>query len=282
MTKNGLWLKPTDSFLLYGLTGSGKTTQLAELIKATEKPGLVYVTDYGGIAPLEGVADLEVFRYGMDPFVWLDAAVQGKRFVNGKWIASDLSTYGLIGMDSLSGMGDLIMNGLGKQAADGKAIGGEPAPALTITAEGQTIKVPSSSRTHYLVAQKYLLEKVWQSQALPCPVLWTAHEDIGDAGDLASSPGVKGIIGPMVAGHALTTGLPKYFVYTFRLKIELLPPVGSVQHVLYSTRRKDGFYEALANNRAPLGSTIPSRQQPADVVQLLSLLQAARPPTVRT
>ena len=157
-------LNPTDNLLLYGLTGSGKTTQLVELIKAEMKScgkkALVYVTDGGGSSALTDVADIELFRFGADPFVWIDGAVQGKRFSQGKWLATDLSKYCLVAMESLSGMGDVVMNGLGRQAADGKNIGGEPAPALQIHAEGQIIKVASGSRSHYLVAQKHLLEKV--------------------------------------------------------------------------------------------------------------------------
>ena len=80
----------------------------------------------------------------------------------------------------------------------------------------------------------------------------------------------------MVAGHALTTGLPKYFVYTFRLKVET-SNTGKV-HILYTERHKDGLYEGLANNRAPFGTrtVVPGKVQPANVVQVLQTIQAAR------
>lgn len=278
-------LNQTDSILLYGLTGTGKTNQLAELIKAlykeTGKPALVYVTDWGGSGPLlqlqnANMAVLEQHTYGRDPFVFIDAAVQGKRWVEGKWVQQDVTKYSLVAIESLSGMGDLALNELGKQAAAGFGGDAQKAPALQIQSEGQIIKVASNSPTHYGMAQRHLLEKVWQSQLLPVPVIWTAHEDVGDADNVAAQVGVKGIIGPMIAGHALTTGLPKYFVYTFRLKVEV--NATGKQHFLYTERHKDGLYEGLANNRAPFGTKVqvPGRVMPANLVQVLQKIQEAK------
>ena len=288
-------LLPTDNALFYGVTGSGKTTQEAEVIKAlfaeTGKPALVNSTDWGGIGPIlglveKGMAEIERYQYPADPFVWIDAVCQGKRFVNGKWAAYDRSKYSLIGMESLTGMGDLALNALGHQVAEGRQVGGNAmsAPKLAIQADGYVINIASNSPTHYSMAQKYLLERVWQSQSLGVPVLWTAHEDIAvpakrdDQGNLrpevAVDVGVQGMIGPLVAGHALTMHLAKYFVYTFRLKQEVKPT--GTQHVLLTTRHKDGLYEGLANNRAPLGSNVPARNCPADVVAVLRALEKAR------
>ena len=278
-------LNQNDNLLLYGLTGSGKTSQLAELIKAeyaeSNKPALCYLTDWGGKAPLvalanAGKAELEIYNFTSDPFVFIDAAVQGKRFVGGKWVTDDLAKYCLSSNESLSGMGDLALNALGRQAANGFGGDAQKAPALTIQSEGQVIKVASNSPTHYGMAQRHLLEKVWQSQLLPLPVVWTAHEDVGDADSIGAQVGVKGIIGPMIAGHALTTGLPKYFVYTFRLAVSVT--AAGKQHILYTERHKDGLYEALANNRAPLGTKIvvPGKVQPANLVQVLQRIQEAK------
>lgn len=270
-------LSNQDNLLLYGLTGSGKTSQLAELIKVmakeSNKPALVYLTDWGGSGPLDalaeaGLVEQERFSFTSDPFVFINNAVTMK--------GKDPSKYCLIAIESLSGMGDLALNALGRQAANGFGGDAQKAPALTIQSEGQVIKVASNSPTHYGMAQRHLLEKVWQSQLLPLPVIWTAHEDVGDPDNIGAQVGVKGIIGPMIAGHALTTGLPKYFVYTFRLAVSVT--AAGKQHVLYTERHKDGLYEALANNRAPLNTTIkvPGKVQPANLVQVLQRLGEAR------
>ena len=288
-------LLPSDNLLLYGLTGSGKTTQVAavirQMVKETGKKALAFVSDWGSVAPLlaleqQGVVDLERYRYGADAFLWIDQIVQGKRQVNGKWVLPDHSQYCLAVMESLSGMGDLGLHVLGHQVAEGKNVGGDAmrAPSLAIASTGGTIHIASNSPTHYGMIQKFLLEKVWQSQLLPFPVIWTAHEDVAapekrdDQGsiraEVAVAPGVRGMIGPLVAGHALTMHLGKYFVLMFRLKQEVTAT--GVQHVLLTTRHKDGLYEGLGANRVPLGATVPGRQQPADVVKMLQMIQAAR------
>ena len=287
-----------DNLLLYGLTGSGKTTQLAEVIKAqvaaTGKPALAYITDWGSAGPLHALRDAgklecEEFRYGTDPFVWIDSAVQGLRFVNGKWVKPDHAAYCMGAMESLTGQGDLVLNALGHQGAEGKNVGGNAmsAPSLAIQAQGYIIRIPSNSPTHYGMAQKHLLEKVWQAQLLPFPMVWTAQEDVqvpenrdeqGNlrAGGVALTVGVRGIIGPNMAGHAMTLQLGKYFVFCFRLKQE--PTAAGVEHVLLTQRHKDGLYEGLASNRAPLGTKqkVDSLVKPADVVKVLQQIQAAR------
>jgi len=288
-------LQPFENLLLYGLTGAGKTAQLLEMIKAmtaaTDKKALAYVSDWGSLASLKlhaagGQLELEEYKYPTDPFVWIDGACTGRRLVNGKWLPGKPGEYCLIAMESLTGMGDLVTNALGHQVAEGKQVGGNAmaAPKLAIQADGYVINVAANSPTHYHMAQKYLLEKVWQSQTLGVPVVWTAHEDVAmplkrdDQGNLrpevAVDVGVQGMIGPLVAGHALTMHLAKYFVYTFRLKQEVKP--SGTQHVLLTARHKDGLYEGLANNRAPLGVRVPERVVPADVVQVLQAIQKAR------
>ena len=289
-------LNAGDSLLLYGLYESGKTTQLIELIKAlhteTGKKALGYGCDTGSIRSLQeqaeapGFADLEVYTFKDDPHLFVDSAVQGKRRQGGKWVQADLSQYSLVFIESLTGLGDLVVGSIGKQVADGRNVGGDAmkAPRLAIQADGYVINIASNSPTHYGMAQKFLLEKVLQSQSLPVPVVWTAHEDVAvpnkrdEQGnfrpEVAVDVGVQGMIGPLIAGHALTMHLGKYFVYMFRIKQEVKPT--GVSRVLLSTRHKDGLYEGLGANRAPLGSSVPRRLEPADVVKLLTLIQTAK------
>lgn len=281
-------LETGENLLLYGVTGSGKTTQVIELIKVLarpEAPALVYIADKGGSGGYKalerkGLVVVEEYRGG-DRFIWVDNAVQGRRWVEGKWVQVDLTMFSLVVFESLSGIADLILNALGHQAAAGNNVGGEPAPGLKIQAEGQVIMVPSGSRTHYLVTQRHLLEKVWQSQTLPLPVVWTADEDIATIdkkmadgsreAEIAVGLGIRGIIGPMVAGSALTMKLPKYFVYTFRLSTIVTEQ--AKRHVMYTGRHKDGQLEGLANSRAVLGSKVALRVEPTDVVGTLRLIK---------
>ena len=289
-------LFPGDSLLLYGLYEAGKTTQLIELIKhefkATGKKALLYGCDTGSLQSLErelvqpGLADLERYRFPDDPHIFVDSAATGRRRVNGKWTQTDLSQYCLVANESLTGLGDLVVGAIGKQVAEGRNVGGDAmkAPKLAIQAEGYVINIAANSPTHYNMAQKFLLEKVLQSQALPIPVVWTAHEDVAipakrdDSGNLrpevAVDIGVQGMIGPLIAGHALTMHLGKYFVYMFRIKSEIKP--NGIVRVLLSTRHKDGLYEGLGANRAPLGSVVPGRMEPADIVKLLTLVNEAK------
>ena len=282
-------LRAGENALLYGATNAGKTTQLRKIIEAmatVERPARVYVTDRGGtetiLRPLvdKGICQLELYR-DSDRFMWIDNAVQGRvyREVNGKWqwVDGEPHKLCLIAFESLSGCGDLVVNALGQQAAAGQNVGGEPAPSLKIHAEGQTIAITSNSGTHYFVAQRWLLEKVWQSQLLPCPVVWTAHEEVVSLEkkdrqgnrelETAASLGIKGVVGPQVCGQALTKDLPKYFVFTFRL---VKVPAESINKtVLYTGRHKDGPLEGLANARCE----IELRQEPADVVQILQKIR---------
>lgn len=275
-------LLPGENLLLIGMTGSGKTTQLAKLIEAQctkDQKARVNVTDRGGttsiLAPLvkKGICEIELYTQDEDIHVWLNNVVNGRVKREGQWVDGAPHKLGLWATESLSGCGSQVLNALGKQAADGFNVGGEPAPALKIQAKGETIIVPSGSRSHYLVAQRWLLGRVWDSQALPCPVVWTAQEDIvpldKKAADGAVSVetvaglGIRGIIGPLVAGSALTKELPKDFTFTFRLAVKAAEMTKG--HRLFTGRHKDGMLEGLANARCD----VPLVYDPADLVKVL-------------
>lgn len=279
-------LRAGENLLIYGATNAGKTTQLRRLIEAMatkEKPARVYVTDRGGtvsiLQPLvdRGICQLEVYR-DSDRFMWIDNAVQGRIYREGRWVDGEPQKLCLIAFESLSGCGDLVVNALGQQAAAGFNVGGEPAPSLKVQADGQSIQIPSNSGTHYFVAQRWLLEKVWQSQLLPVPVVWTAHEEVVSLEkkdrqgnrelETAASLGIKGVIGPQVCGQALTKDLPKYFVFTFRMV--KVPAEQINKTVLFTGRHKDGPLEGLANARCE----IELKQEPADVVKILQKIRA--------
>lgn len=276
-------LLPGENLLDYGPTNAGKTTQLRKLIEAMatkERPARAYIfrepSTRSILTPLElkGLCELEVFNPLVhDPIIWIDNATQGRVWKEGEWRDGDPARLSLVAFDSLSGCGDGVLNHLGVQAANGYNVGGEPAPGLKIKAQGAEIMVPSGSRSHYLVAQRWLLGKVWDAQNLPCPQVWNAHEDVvpldkkhadGEKTiEIAATLGIRGVIGPMVAGSALTSSLPKYFVFTFRMTT--IPADASNKHVMFTGNHKDGSLMGIANARCD----VEVRQEPTDVVVML-------------
>ena len=290
-------LGPGDSLLLYGQFNAGKTSQVLSVVRAlhqaTNKKALIYASDRGSIQALQeqgvdkGLAEMEVYKAGDDPHIFIDSAVCGKRRdAGGKWVPGDPSSFCAAVFESLSGFGDAILSTIGHQVADGTNVGGDAmkAPSLAIQADGYVVRIASNSPTHYGMAQKFLLEKVLQAQNLPMPTIWTAHEDVvipveqDDKGNrrvkVVVDLGVNGVIGPHIAGHGLTMSLGKYFTYLLRIKEEV--KATGTSRVLFTTRHKDGLYEALAANRAPLGSNVPAKIEPADVVKLLQLVGEAK------
>lgn len=276
-------LLPGENCMLYGPTGGGKTTQLRKLIEAMatkDRPARVYAAREPSTLTIlspcvrAGICQIVYHNPQQDPFMWIDNAMQGMLPGDGEnWVQGEPQNLSLIVFEGASSMSDLAMAGLGKQAAEGNNVGGEPAPALKIQSGGKTLMVESNSRSHYLVAQKFMLKRVWVAQTLPCPQVWTAHEDIvgldkktndGTQREIAASLGIRGVIGPQLAGSALTAGLPKYFVFTFRLTA--IPAEQSKKHVLYTGRHKDGDLEGIANARVDL----PVRYEPADIVKVLT------------
>jgi hypothetical protein len=114
--------------------------------------------------------------------------------------------------------------GLAEQAGRGVKIG-QDSPImikdLDTSASGQYIPNTGTGFTfggnpvaHYNVAQRHMLTNIERTKQLPGLVFWTGHERV-------SEDGVTGekVIGPEVAGRALSAGLPKYFNNTLHLTI---------------------------------------------------------------
>ncbi len=82
------------------------------------------------------------------------------------------------------------------------------------------------------------------------------------------SLGIQGLVGPMVAGSALTANLPKYFVFTFRLILK--PADTSNKHGMFTGGHKDGSLQGIANARCD----VPVYVEPTDVVAVLKSIRA--------
>lgn len=273
------------TILLWGRSGSGKTEQLAELAehvkKTTGKKSLIYTIDKGGVGPLLPLVELGIIDLiyqdfngvDTDPFMFLAKASRGEiRGKDGKWTKADLSQYGMVGNESLTGFGDAIMNALAEKSAQGVNIGGAAGVSLTINSDGESMKVGGSNMAHYMVAQARILDEFWRSQKLPVDfVVWTASASKEDDSTSASK-----VIGPAGPGKALTPELPRHCDLCIR--IDCIPAQNGKpkRHIMYLGTSIDvnaGNAVALGNMRVPLGGKeLPQTVEPASLVKVLALI----------
>lgn len=270
------------TILLFGPTGSGKTAQIGELAEyyfsKERKRTRLYSADRGGwetIKPYVELGVIEAIPMFGDPWVWIDNVVKGNKYVNGKWVPGidpDIAMYAFEGMTS---MADAVMSWMAEASGRGVNIGGGGSFSFKVKDEDSksTLSIGSNNMAHYSVAQQQVFEKSSQSQYLPGTVLWTAGDRRGE--DDANG----GVIGPQIAGKALTGEAPRWFKYTWRLGVEVVP--GSpASHVLYTDRHMEmngKMAQGIANSRVPLSGSsveIPDKLVPASLVQILTLLES--------
>ena len=272
------------TILLYSRSRGGKTTlgaEFAEHVKLTlKKKSLVYTIDKGGIGPMIphielGVIDV-VFQDDTDPWIFLNNATKGNvRDEKGKWVKADLTQYGLVIFESMTGFSDAFMNSLAEKAAQGVNIGGSANVSFSVQGDGEVLKIGGSNMAHYGIVQNRILDEVWRSQKLNVPfVMWTA----GQSKDDDQNAGGK-IIGPSLAGKALTAEMLRNFDLTFRLDCFPAQQGKSERHVLYLGNSVDmaaGNAVGLGNTRVPLGGPdLPASIEPASLVKAMALIEDA-------
>lgn len=271
------------TILLFGPTGSGKTAQIGEvaeyLFKNYNLITRLYSCDPGGwltVAPYIELGIIELVPYfGDSPWHWIDAAVQGKKLVDGKFVPGIDPKVGLYAYEGMTSMADKAMLWMSGQAGVGVNIGGGGAFSFTAKSsdkDNKDIKIGSNNQAHYSVAQQQVYDKSAQSQLLPGIVLWTAGDRRGE--DDVSG----GVVGPQVAGKALTGEVPRWFNLTFRIGTEA--QIGQpTKHVLYTDSHVEmnaKMAKGISNSRIPLagGETvkIPDRIEPASVIKIIEML----------
>lgn len=272
------------TILLYARSGAGKTTQLGELaekVYLSGKQSLVYSIDKGGIGPLVpyikmGVITL-VEQGETDPMIFLNKAATGQvRDAQGKWIKADFTKYGMIAYESMTGFSDAFMNLLAEKSAQGINVGGAASVSLTLTdPTGESLKIGGNNMGHYNVVQTRLLSEVWKSQKLPVEyVVWTASASKED-----DPNSITKVVGPQLAGKALTAEMPRHFDLTFRMDFMPAQSGKDKRHILYLGPSIDitaGNAVSLGNTRTPLGSKpLPSTIEPANIVKALELIEGA-------
>ncbi len=271
-------LQDNLTILLFGPTGAGKTAQIGEVAeyyyKSNKQITRLYSCDPGGwltIAPYVELGIIELVPYfGDSPWHWLDAAVQGKKLVDGKWVPGidkKIAIYAFEGMTSIS---DKIMLWMAHASGKGVNIGGGGAFNFTVGEGADKLKIGSSNQAHYGVAQQQIYDKCAQSQQLPGVVLWTAGDKRGE--DDANG----GVVGPQLAGKALTGEVPRWFNLTFRVAAEA--NMGqATKHVLYTDAHMEmnaKMAKGISNARVPLSGdvVIPPVIEPASLVKVIELL----------
>ena len=271
------------TILMYGRTRSGKTSQIAELAEhikvTTGKNSLVYSIDAGGTGPLEPVIDLgivELITQGeTNPWMFLSKVSRGQiRGADGKWIPADLTKYGMIAVESLTGFGDAIMIDMATQAGNGVNIGGQANVSFKVQSDGETLNIGGSNMAHYNVSQTRILDEFLRSQKLNVPyVLWTAAASKEEDGNFGGK-----IIGPAGPGKALTAELPRHCDLCFRIDCTPSKAGQEEKHTIYLGNSVDvnaGNATSLGNTRVPLGAKLPSTVEPASIVRVLALIAEA-------
>jgi hypothetical protein len=259
---------------LYAESGRGKTTQAGEYAKYVRKTrgknAVLYTSDLGGydsLGPLvrKGVVTPVEFRPDVDnAWVWIDDGVEGR--LNGKPLDE---TYGLAIFDSGTSMAEALLTACSHSDFQ---IGQQRTQKFSVTRGDRNLTVAINNEAHYGVVQGFLLDAIWKSTWLTrrgIDVIWTFSVHRGEEQDRTP------ILGPKLAGKALTASIPKWFKFCFRLDTE--PVEGNLpQHVLYTTIQSEmaGLGQSFGNIRCPLGVTPPPAViRPASLVVAIQELE---------
>lgn len=256
---------------LYGDTGSGKTTQIGEYakwrFKASHKRTRYVGTDPGGSESIKphiklGIIDAVFPEEESDPWLFLDDQT------NGKSLEKD---HGALVIDSGTSNGEWILNAITK---DPRKVGQQNTQRFTVGSGTRTLTIGANNESHYGLVQSFLRDQMWKSTWLikkDIDVIWTFSVLRGEKQD--DTP----VIGPMLAGKALTPSIPKWFRYTFRLVSVPTVAGESPRHLLYLQEQPDfgGTGMSFGNSRYPLDATtrLPAVIEPASIVVALETIE---------
>ena len=269
------------TILLYGRTRSGKSTQVGELAidinKKSKKVTRLYTADRGGVDPIRPLIDLgiiELVEQGdTDPWIFLNKAVRGYvRDGSGKWIPGKNTNVGMFAFESMTAFADALMANMAKKAAENVNIGGGANISFSVSGDGESLKVSGSNMAHYGVCQSRIKEEVWESQKLNADyILWTASASKDEDQEAAGK-----VLGPAVAGKAMTAEVPRWFNLTFRMDAVAAQMGKPERHILYLGNHVDpgaGNAVGLGNTRTPIDAKpLPGTIEPASIVKALELI----------
>lgn len=265
------------SIALYSDTGGGKTTQAGEFAKYTWRTRklrtVLNSSDMGGFGSIKPLVNLDLVKVNQlgetdDPFIWVDDAVSGRNL--------DPTQIGLAVFDSGTSMSEGLLSAITKTDFQ---VGQQRTQKFTLTkgkgADARNLTIGINNEAHYGLVQGFMLDAIWKSTWLTgkgVDVLWTFSVHRGEEQDRTP------ILGPKLAGKALTAAIPKWFNYCWRLAS--IPVDGEApRHVLYTAEVPElaGLGHSFGNSRVPLDSSVvvPAVIEPASITTVLDLLDQA-------
>lgn len=296
-------ITPHDTILIWGDTGSGKTPLCGEMIldmwQREKKRARYYTGDRGGLESIKHITDrktpagvplVEIEAKFGDPWIWWNHAVKGDTYnkQTKRWEKGLKDDIGIWVFEGLSSMADDFMSWMKDAARDGKNIGGEGAFSFEVEGGGEKMKIGSSNRAHYGVAQAQTKIVGWNSQRLPGTLIWTAVTQRSE------DENKQQIVGPATAGKANVTDWPRWLKYTFHIAIEVPATGGFAQRVLYLDYKRDiGSGNAICTSNARLPVVLGQEAQliaaapvdfkvsPASLVKAMAMIKGRQQAAVK-
>lgn len=206
---------------------------------------------------------MDEFKQGDDPWIWINRAASGK--VPGEDIGADA-------FDSGTSISDLLLSACSHSDFQ---IGQQKTQKFNVNRGDQKLTVSLNNEAHYGVVQGFMLDQIRESTWLidqERDVIWTFALLRSESQDRTP------IIGPKLAGKAMTPFLPKEFQLTFRLDANVIEGQAP-EHIMYTTMHPElaGMGHSFGNIRCPLGVTQPDPIiRPASITEALSQLERAQ------
>ncbi len=212
-----------ETFLIWGDSGDGKTSLIGDfawtLFKEAGLRTRLYCLDGGGWGSIQPEVEMGAIEPidalgAQYPWEFLDEMVAGKvpnqqEGAKPAWIPDWLGgKIGAWAFEGLTAVGDLLLRDLAQKSAKGIRIGGDP-PVLF---KDGGVTVGGNNQGHYGVVQRRIADLVAKSQLLPGFIIWTALA-------LRATDDNRRItvLGPQLAGKALTAAAPRWFGNTLRI-----------------------------------------------------------------
>ena len=276
MAEQPLDLAPDLSVLLFGDTGHGKSTLIAELIEelyVTEgKTTAIFLAARGSLKPykiLQQLGAVTIYSPQGNTWLWLHHALRGEvRQADQTYASVATEGVGMVVHEGLTAYAELLMSAMATMSSNGTNIGGEGAWNVVLREGKDMLKVGTSNMAHYGMAQLQIREGVLAPKP-PVPHIYTAGVRRGESA--ANTP----VLGPLVVGEALTGQLPRWMVYTFRCAMS------AGKYHLHLSPHSDSQLGprtvVLSNPRLPKAGAeveVPPSIEPASLVKALRLLGA--------
>lgn len=202
-----------------------------------------------------------------EPWIWVNDSVSGA-------LVDD--SVGAVIFDSGTSYSEVLLSACSHSDVQ---IGQQKTQRFTVsrgtkeTGPARSLTVSINNEAHYGVVQSFMLDAIWKSTWLSrkgIDVIWNFSVYRGE--DQERTP----ILGPKLAGKALTAAIPKWFEYTFRL--ESIAQEGAAPiHRMYLTEHTElaGMGHSFGNARYPIDAVtaLPASIEPASLIEAIRLVE---------